>query len=184
NPETDDHTDVWFSFSLKTIPNVTLALDSKIENLNDSDAKPLSNTTGFLAGYKFNDKLAAQATVQVGAGDLTCWLDIGARRINKDQNFAFAVKPQVSYVISDALKFTFDTWFSVPESKTAGDFNLRFNPWLQWTVAPGAFGPAAQVQFRYFLDVYNDGNRVDSAKVKNNNEAIAHQFAIELAVSF
>jgi hypothetical protein len=185
-----DHLDAFFQFSLKSITNLTLSLESKVQNIYSSDDKALiSNITGILAGYKINDKLAVQSFFQVGNGDFTTFFDGGAKPIDEDMDFTFAIKPQVSYAITDSLKAYFDADFSVPRAQSIEDFNMYFLPWLQWSVAPGFFGPAAQLQFRYRLDVYNDDRPADGAfaggaKVRNNNEAIAHNVAIELSISF
>jgi hypothetical protein len=188
-----DHLDAFFQFSLKSVTNLTLSLESKIQNIYTSDAEtlpPMSNITGILAGYKISDKLAAQTFIQVGNGDFTSFFDMGAKPIDKDMDFTFALKPQVSYAITDFLKVYFDAAFSVPRVQSFDKFNMYFLPWLQWAIAPGFFGPAAQLQFRYRLDVYNDDRPADEtgftggAKVRNDNDALAHSVAIELSISF
>jgi hypothetical protein len=183
NNSDNDHTDIFFQFALKSVPDLTLSIESKLQNLNNSAAKPFGNITGLLAGYKITDKLAAQAELRLGNGDFTTFLDTGAKAIDKDMDFTFALKPQVSYVFNDHLKGIFDASFSVPRVKSFGDFNMYFNPWLQWSIASGAWGPAAQIQFRYRLDVYNDDRPVDGAKVRNDGP-LAHNVIIYLVLNF
>jgi hypothetical protein len=187
-----DHLDAFFQFSLKSVTNLTLSLESKVQNIysSDSDLRPISNITGILAGYKFTDKLAAQTFVQLGNGDFTTFFDGGAKAIDEDMDFTFALKPQVSYAITDSLKVYLDAAFSVPRTQSFEDFNMYFLPWIQWAIAPGLFGPAAQIQFRYRLDVYNDDRPADpatgfagGAKVRNDG-SLAHSVAVELSISF
>ncbi|MDR2517715.1 MAG: hypothetical protein LBC88_10100 [Spirochaetaceae bacterium] len=174
--------DVFFQFKLKSVQNLKFSIESKFRSLNDFDA--FSNITGIIAGYQISPALAAQVVIQLGNGDFSFFdgeaIAIGKDPVSGDIDFTAAVKPQVSYVISDAFKFIFDMAFSVPRISDAGKFNMAFEPWLQWTVAPGFFGPAAQFQFRYRLEVYND----TSDYIGNGSENIAHQIKFLLGWSF
>jgi hypothetical protein len=175
-----DHTDVFFQFALKSVQNLTFSVESKFQNLNDFDL--FSNITGIQLGYKISDALSNLTYIYLGNGDFTTFFGMGATPINKDMAFTMAIIPTMSYILNDALTLAFTMDFSVPTVDEFGKFNMYFMPWVQWNIAPGLFFPAAYIQFRYRLDVYND-DRPTGAKTRNDG-ALAHNINVELSFSF
>jgi hypothetical protein len=175
-----DHTDVFFQFSLKAVPDLTFIVESKFQNLNNTTALPFSNITDITLGYKISDKLSVNSYITLGNGDFTTFYSTGTKAIDEDMDFTFTVNPWVTYALSDILSLSFEADFALPHVDDFGNFNLYFMPWLQWTIAPGAFFPNAYLQFYYRFDVYNDA----ATKSKNNGDSFAHMVAVELSVSF